>query len=328
MIASVGIISSSILASLAAYCRGNIAHASASAFLSPSPIKAATGAARSRRTVATAAAMLSSSSATAAASTAADASSSSSSIDDKSHLYMPSERDKHYDGNIARYLLDLHDERATFDFCGGMLFQLVLSDRLRSHLEDVASSHPTDASRQQQPVIRPSSQSLMNRVPGYDRSSQADNVMIFHGRELRGITNASGGMGYVLQLSFADPSGEITAASSAEGGIVPSGKGADSAWDGRAVDAQGWSTEEIATYDGWRSDQVRRWRDAKTYKAEGFEDFSEVFGDGAYGLNHRFFLHYDDGGRMWLCAEDGCEGTPSKRGGGLFGKIGGFFGGM
>jgi hypothetical protein len=29
---------------------------------------------------------------------------------------MPSERDKHYDGNIARYLLDLHDEVRRFQF--------------------------------------------------------------------------------------------------------------------------------------------------------------------------------------------------------------------
>jgi hypothetical protein len=209
-----------------------------------------------------------------------------------------------------------------------MMFQLVLSDRLRSHLDDVASSAPAESSgmERRQPVIRPSSQSLMNRVPDYDRSSMADNVMTFHGRELRGIPNPNGGMGFVLQLSYADPDGETSALSSGgegENAIVPSGKGADSAWNGRAVDAQGWSTEEIATYDGWRSDRVRQWRNAKAYADEGFGDFAMVFGDDAYGLNHRFFLHYDDRGRMWLCAEDGCEGTPSERGGGLLGKIGG-----
>ena len=31
-------------------------------------------------------------------------------------LYDPSARDAHYSGNIARYLVDLHDARATFDF--------------------------------------------------------------------------------------------------------------------------------------------------------------------------------------------------------------------
>jgi hypothetical protein len=210
-----------------------------------------------------------------------------------------------------------------------MMFQLVLSDRLRSHLDDVASSPPAEASGRQ-PVIRLSSQSLMNRVPDYRRSYRADNVSTFHGREWRGITNANGGMGLLLQLSYADPSGAETgtasssAAAAGDGGaVVPSGKGADLAWDGRAADAQGWSAEETATYDRWRSDRVRRWRDAGTYAAEGFGDPSRVFGDGAYGLNHRFLLHYDDGGRMWLSAEDGCEGTPSEGGGGLLGKIGG-----
>ena len=204
-----------------------------------------------------------------------------------------------------------------------MMFQLALSDRLRSHLEEVASS-PHEPSRQ--PIVRPASQSLMNRVPDYERSSHADNASIFHGRELRGIPTANGGMGFVLQLSYADPSGTkttTTSTSAVDGVVVPSGKGADSAWDGRAVDDQGWSNEEIATYDGWRSDRVRQWRNAKTYVAEGFDHFSEVFGDKAYGLNHRFFLHYDDRGRMWLCAEDGCEGTPSEGGRGLMGKIGG-----
>ena len=160
----------------------------------------------------------------------------------------------------------------------------------------------------------------MSRTPEYEKSSRADNASIFHGRELRGIPKANGGMGFVLQLSYADPSGKTTGTSDAAG--VPSGKGADSAWDGRPADPQGWSIEEIATYDGWRSDRVRKWRDSKAYVAEGFADFAESYGDGAYGLNHRFFLHYDDRGRMWLCAEDGCEGTPSA-GGGLLGKISG-----
>lgn len=39
----------------------------------------------------------------------------------KSHLYVPSERDDRYQGNIAQYLIDLHDDGATFDFCGGTL---------------------------------------------------------------------------------------------------------------------------------------------------------------------------------------------------------------
>ena len=38
---------------------------------------------------------------------------------DTSHLYVPSKRDAHYQGDMARYLLDLDGEGATFDFCGG-----------------------------------------------------------------------------------------------------------------------------------------------------------------------------------------------------------------
>jgi hypothetical protein len=38
-------------------------------------------------------------------------------------LVDPSQRDAHYDGNVAQYLCDLHDNKSTFDFCGGMMFQ-------------------------------------------------------------------------------------------------------------------------------------------------------------------------------------------------------------
>ena len=159
------------------------------------------------------------------------------------------------------------------------MFQLALSDRLRSHLKEVVSS-PHEPSRQ--PIVRPASQSLMNRVPDYERLSHADNASIFHGRELRGIPNANGGMGFVLQLSYADPSSTktlttSTLTSAVDGVVVPSGKGADSAWDGRAVDDQGWLNEEIATYSRWRYDRVQQWRNAKTYVAEEFDRFSEVF---------------------------------------------------
>eukprot|EP01044_Picomonas_judraskeda_P005416 COSAG03_NODE_510_length_7290_cov_66.012229_1_plen_79_part_10 len=40
-------------------------------------------------------------------------------------LYDPSARDATYTGNWAKYLVDLHDARATFDFCGGMMFQVL-----------------------------------------------------------------------------------------------------------------------------------------------------------------------------------------------------------
>ena len=37
----------------------------------------------------------------------------------KSYLYDSMERDDHYRGNIAQYLLDLNEECATLNFCGG-----------------------------------------------------------------------------------------------------------------------------------------------------------------------------------------------------------------
>jgi len=231
-----------------------------------------------------------------------------------SHLYLPSERDARYRGNYARYLLDLHDAGSTFDFCGGMMFQLVLSDKLKSHLETVAASK----SKEDQPVIHPASQSVMSRIPKYQKSALADNVSVFHGRELRRIPSANGGMGFVLQLSYADPAGVAAPAD----GPDAAGKGAEAAWTGNAVDAQGWSAEEIASYDGWRGDSFRQWRKAATYEAEGFATFAERFGADAFGLNHRCFLHLDGQDRVWLSAEDGCEGTPSE-GRSLLGKLGG-----
>mmetsp|Transcript_9566 Transcript_9566/g.22337 ORF Transcript_9566/g.22337 Transcript_9566/m.22337 type:complete len:200 (+) Transcript_9566:334-933(+) len=194
-----------------------------------------------------------------------------------------------------------------------MLFQLVLTDRLKSHLQRVASEKDGD----DQPVIHPASQPLMNRIPEYRKSSFADNKTIFHGRELRKIPKANGGMGFVLQLSYADE------ADVEELGQQSAGKGADGSWSGEAVDPQGWSAQEIATYDGWRGDSFRQWRNAKMYNDEGWDCVAEMNSEEMFGLNHRFYLHYDDRGRMWLSAEDGCEGTPSEGSGGLLGRLGG-----
>ena len=46
-------------------------------------------------------------------------------------------------------------------------------------------------------------------TPGYSQDAHADNVKVFHGREIRQVPNAAGGMGFVLQLSMAagDPEG-------------------------------------------------------------------------------------------------------------------------
>merc|ERR1712203_491795 len=97
---------------------------------------------------------------------------------------------------------------------------------------------------------------------------------------------ATGGFGFVLQLSMAHENSST-------------------------VDPEGWSKEEIATYDGWQMDSGRKWRKADDYESEGFRNFKDKFGPNAFGLNHRFYLHFDSANRMWLSAEDGCEGTPS-----------------
>lgn len=188
------------------------------------------------------------------------------------------------------------------------MFQLKLTDKLKSHLETVATTTSNNEG-QEQPVIHPASQPLMATTPNYSKSSMADNINIFHGRELRKIPSANGGMGFVLQLSYADPDGASTEVELADG--ITAGKGADAIWNGRALDNQGWSKEEIATYDGWRSDRFRQWRKGPMYESEGFTTFSNEFGNEAFGLNHRFYLHMDGKSQMWLSAEDGCEGTPA-----------------
>ena len=45
-------------------------------------------------------------------------------------LENPTCRDRDYADNAAQYLVDLHEKKAVFDFCGGMMFQLVLTDAL------------------------------------------------------------------------------------------------------------------------------------------------------------------------------------------------------
>ena len=191
-------------------------------------------------------------------------------------LIEPTQRDEHYGSNIAQYLVDLHDNQVTFDFCGGMMFQLSLSEKLRSHLVNVANDDDVS-----QPVIFDAEKARMSNLEKYKQNADADNVTIFHGRELRQVPNAKGGMGFVLQLSLCDGN-----------------------------DSEGWTEEEINTYDGWGHDSGRTWRQADRYESEGFKTFKEKFGSKAFGLNHRCYLHLDKQKQMWLSAEDGCEGTP------------------
>jgi len=188
------------------------------------------------------------------------------------------------ENNVAQYLVDLHDSKATFDFCGGMLFQLVLTDKLREHLVKVSSSSsPTkDAEDYKQPVVFDASYPRMHQIPAYPfNSAQADNVRVFHGREIRQAREAAGGMGMVLQLSLAN-----------------------------GDDPEGWTPAEIRGYDGWKHDAGRVWRNGDQLEREGLVGFKNKFGEQAYTLNHRFYWHLDQSGAIWLAAEDGCEGTP------------------
>jgi hypothetical protein len=219
-------------------------------------------------------------------------------------MYVPADRDAHYGSNTAQYLVDLHDSKATFNFCGGMMFQLVLSDKLRKHLGEVANhaapANPKEDGQQQlqeqrllQPVVFDATRRRMSDIPGYDRSNVADEVRVFHGREIRRVPDAAGGMGFVLQLSHSED------------------------------DPQGWTAAELDGYDGWAHDGNRVWRTGVRLVEEGFDDFQDRFGPNAFALHHRFYLHRDGGNRMWLSAEDGCEGTPAaaEGGGGIANRI-------
>lgn len=237
-----------------------------------------------------------------------------------SDLHDPATRVTRYGDNMAQYLLDLHESRAVFDFCGGMMFQLVLTDKLRKHLQTVAGSGES------QPVVFDADTLRMSNMGGYEKSAFADNRRLFHGREVRQVPQAEGGMGFVLQLSFAGPDED----KDAEG------------WTGTYDDvsishlhahtrtnrqfvmltshhvrhrlctpSDGMPAQEIAGYDGWAHDTGRVWRDGQRLENEGCAGFRGKFGAKAFTLNHRFYLHLDEKDRLWLAAEDGCEGTPA-----------------
>eukprot|EP00957_Ditylum_brightwellii_P020492 1544473-Ditylum_brightwellii.AAC.1 len=77
-------------------------------------------------------------------------------------------------------------------------------------------------------------------------------------------------------------------------------------------DPQGWTTQEVEGYDGWGHDVGRVWRTGERLEQEGVVDFRKTFGQDSFTLCHRFYLHLDGRNRLWLSAEDGCEGTPSE----------------
>merc|ERR1719329_1204473 len=105
-----------------------------------------------------------------------------------------------------------------------MLFQLRLSDMLRADLVERAKS---DA---RQPEVFDASKGRMSQLPSYSRNAEADNARLFHGREIRQVPDAAGGMGFVLQLSHAEG------------------------------DPEGWTQAEVASYNGWEHDSRRKWR--------------------------------------------------------------------
>mmetsp|Transcript_11037 Transcript_11037/g.34093 ORF Transcript_11037/g.34093 Transcript_11037/m.34093 type:complete len:236 (+) Transcript_11037:379-1086(+) len=183
-------------------------------------------------------------------------------------LASPVCRERDYGDRIAQYLVDLHDSEAVFDFCGGMMFQLVLTDALVARLK--AASSPV--------VVHDAATRRMSQVPGYAQEGRADDEVYFHGREVRKVPSAAGGHGFVLQLSAA---GE---------------------------DPEGWSPGEREGYDGWGHDSSRVWRDGTRLEDEGVAGFQARFGPEAFTLNHRFYFHLDATNQLWLSAEDGCEG--------------------
>ena len=166
------------------------------------------------------------------------------------------------------YLVDLHEKKAVFDFCGGMMFQLVLTDALVDKLKGPDAPNV---------VIHDAATRRMSQVPGYDKSNYADDATFFHGREVRKVPNAAGGMNFVLQLSAVE-------------------------------DKDGWvAGKETATTAGARL--VPRLARRQAPRGRGRRG---VPGGGTgrtrFTLNHRFYLHLDNTNRLWLSAEDGCEG--------------------
>merc|ERR1712118_290674 len=129
---------------------------------------------------------------------------------------------------------------------------------LRGHLAQVAEGGPGE-----QPVVFDVSKHRMAKIPNYSKTSDADNTKIFHGREIRKVPHAKGGMGFVLQLSFAEG------------------------------DPEGLTRQEIQEYDGWGHDSQRNWRNGKVLESEGVDTFRQQFGAAAFTLHHRFYLHFD-----------------------------------
>ena len=106
-------------------------------------------------------------------------------------------------------------------------------------------------------------------------------MKIFHGREVRQVKNAEGGMGMVLQLSLA-----------------------------KDLDPEGLDTPEISNTTAGHMTANVGGNGANSWKRKG-GTFRRQFGSSAFTLHHRFYLHLDEQNQVWLSAEDGCEGHPA-----------------
>ena len=109
-----------------------------------------------------------------------------------------------------------------------------------------------------QPVVHSPDIMRMFKIPGYSKSNFSDNVVYFHGREIRKVKWAEGGRGFVFQLSLAE-----------------------------GDDEEGWTEAERVGYDGWGKDVGRQWRNGEALEREGVPNFREKFGQQAFSLNHR-----------------------------------------
>lgn len=173
------------------------------------------------------------------------------------------------------------------------------------------------AGSDQQPVVFGASCTRMQATPGYARASDADCVSFFHGREVRQVEGAAGGMGMAMHLSDTED------------------------------DPEGWSPQELADYNGWGHDSGRPWRcdcfpdflsifdsfrvmsglnlmhrNVESWASEGVSGTQERFGEAAFGLHHRLYLHLDRQNNFWLSAEDGCEGFAYDAGAKAAGRRG------
>ena len=196
------------------------------------------------------------------------------------------------------------------------MFQLVITDALKDHLlsasfqqNDADDDDDTDTAKEDVMVYQQTPR--MHLTPEYQRSSAADNIKYFHGREIRNVPDAAGGMGMVLQLSLAPVS--TTTATTATTRTRTKKQ--------EEVDPEGWTSQEIARYDGWGHDSSREWRQGEQLVDEGYTTFREKYGPKAYALHHRFYFHQQASGLLpgstpvlWLAAEDGCQGTPATNG--------------